>query len=115
MNLDAAKENIQPLSVGRNAALLQNALRQSDDLHSQRKQFEDEIEENINNEDPLEPWYRYLTWIEQSYPTEHKRDSGFMEVLIKCLFAFENESRYRHDHRFVKMVVKLVSSSSHQP
>ncbi|KAL5277528.1 BUB1 family protein [Megaselia abdita] len=114
MNLDAVKENIQPLSGGRNAALLQNALAHKENLDSQRKLFELEIENGKGSEDPLELWYRYLTWIEQSYPTELKRDSGFMEVLIKCLFTFENEPKYRQDFRLIKMISKLIDET-HNP
>lgn len=111
MNFDAAKENIQPLMAGRNAEMLRNALTHSEDLVAQRQTFEDEIEKNTNAEDPLDYWYKYLIWIEQSYPTEHKRDSGFMEVLTKCLFKFENEPRYRQDPRFIKLIIKLVNCS----
>lgn len=108
MNFDEAKENIQPLAAGRNAEMLRIALNHAEQLDSQRKIYEDEIEANVNSDDPLDYWYRYLIWIEQSYPTEHKRDSGFMEVLTKCLFTFEKDPRYRQDPRLIKLIIKLV-------
>lgn len=53
MDLDQAKENIQPLSVGRNVTLLHQALEHSGDLENQRKVFENAIA-NGESEDPLE-------------------------------------------------------------
>lgn len=109
MDFEDAKENIQPLAAGRNASILQASLRleSPQELLAQRRELEQAIREYSGN-DPLEPWYAYISWIEQSFPSGGK-ESGLEEVLTKCLSAFENEERYFQDRRMIKLYMKFVS------
>lgn len=63
---------------------------------------------NYQGPDPLDPWFNYIQWIEQSFP-KHGHE-GHMDKLIKdCLQLFENDKRYYQDRRFVKLWIKYVS------
>lgn len=110
MEIDDAKENIQPLSSGRNAVMLQASLEQStQNLLQLRREYERKIHE-YDGDDPLEPWYAYISWIEQSCPSGGK-ESGLDEVLQKCLSKLGDDQRYAQDRRMIKLFIKLVSKS----
>lgn len=111
MDFDNAKENIQPLASGRNVSLLQASLSQdsgqAQELLAQRKQWEEKVR-SYSGEDPLDPWYSYICWIEQSYPAGGT-GSGLQAALYQCLTKFEKDERYRQDRRFIKLFIKFVS------
>ncbi|XP_053951217.1 uncharacterized protein LOC128858751 [Anastrepha ludens] len=113
MDFDDAKENIQPLAAGRNASILHASLRveSPQELLAQRRELERVIHE-YKGDDPLEPWYAYISWIEQSFPSGGK-ESGLEEVLTKCLSRFENEERYFQDRRMIKLYMKFIDSHQH--
>ncbi|XP_018794567.1 PREDICTED: uncharacterized protein LOC108972441 [Bactrocera latifrons] len=113
MDFEDAKENIQPLAAGRNASILQASLRveSPQELLARRRELEQAIREYSGN-DPLEPWYAYISWIEQSFPSGGK-ESGLEEVLTKCLSQFENEVRYFQDRRMIKLYMKFIDSHQH--
>ncbi|KAL7735494.1 hypothetical protein ACLKA6_010530 [Drosophila palustris] len=110
MDFDNAKENIQPLASGRNVSLLQASLCQdaSQELSAQRKQLELDIK-NYSGNDPLEPWYAYIGWIEQSYPAGGS-NSGLQKVMHKCLARFEQDERYKQDPRLIKLFIKFMGN-----
>jgi hypothetical protein len=90
---ELSKENIQPLKQGRKVAKLNTILHQHQDedtarqIQGERRQFEEELRE-YSGEDPLDPWYRYIQWVEQSYPKGGKE--GQVHVLIeKCIKKFK--------------------------
>ncbi|KAH8277711.1 hypothetical protein KR018_003981 [Drosophila ironensis] len=116
MDFDDAKENIQPLASGRNASLLQASLSQesgqAQELLAQRKQWEDAVR-SYAGEDPLEPWYAYVCWIEQSYPAGGS-GSGLHAALYQCLTKFEKEKRYRQDRRLIKLFIKFMEKEKDQ-
>lgn len=116
MNLDDAKENIQPLAGGRNIRRLETALSAEsheaahEQLLAERRACEEAIRTYVGD-DPLAPWYEYVLWVEQSCPRSGK-ESALDEVIQKCLVAFDNDERYRQDARMVKLYIKYVSISS---
>ncbi|XP_050309277.1 mitotic checkpoint serine/threonine-protein kinase BUB1 beta-like [Anthonomus grandis grandis] len=110
MDFDISKENIQPLRRGRNVQILEMALQaqtnpeyQQQLLH-QRQQFELQIQ-NYQGDDPLENYYEYITWIEQSYP-KNGHEGNCTELLELCLSKFENDPRYTNDRRLCKLWIK---------
>ncbi|XP_004524951.1 uncharacterized protein LOC101463054 [Ceratitis capitata] len=113
MDFEDAKENIQPLAAGRNASILHASLRveSPQELLAQRRELEQAIH-GYNGDDPLEPWYSYISWIEQSFPSGGK-ESGLEEVLTKCLSRFENEEKYFQDRRMIKLYMKFIDSHQH--
>ncbi|KFP09609.1 Mitotic checkpoint serine/threonine-protein kinase BUB1, partial [Egretta garzetta] len=57
--------------------------------------------------DPLEPWHRYVRWMEGCLPLQEKqtRLPSLLEQLVK---TFLNNKRYHHDPRFVSCCIRLV-------
>lgn len=113
MNFEGAKENIQPLAAGRNVERLEVALNAEshqecqEELLEQRRQFELAIS-NYGGDDPLELWFEYIGWVEQSYPKSGKA-SALDDLLKKSLSKFEKDSRYTQDPRFIRLFIKYVS------
>ncbi|KAL9878023.1 bub1-related kinase isoform 1-T2 [Glossina fuscipes fuscipes] len=108
MNIDEAKENIQPLATGRNASVLQASLtmESSQELTLRRRELENEIH-NYRGDDPLSAWYNYIDWIEQSFPSGGK-ESGLKQVLVKCLDYFASDERYYQDGRMIRLFIKFM-------
>lgn len=113
MDFDTAKENIQPLASGRNAEQLETALIAESDheiqqkLYEQRKEFEKAIE-MYEGDDPLQPWYDYIVWVEQVYPKSGK-ESALHDLLSNCLALYEKDERYFQDRRMLRLYIKYVS------
>lgn len=101
------------MAGGRDAEILETAIHAESDkelqerLIEQRKQFESAIQ-NYVGDDPLELWYEYIQWVEQSYPRSGK-ETALTELLSKCLNQFENDERYNQDRRMVKLYIRYVS------
>ncbi|XP_044268700.1 mitotic checkpoint serine/threonine-protein kinase BUB1 beta-like isoform X2 [Tribolium madens] len=112
MDFDISKENIQPLRGGRNASQLGVALQAQTDMDhhrellQQQSEFEHQIE-TYTGDDPLEIWYNYISWVEQSYPKQgHEGNLG--PLLERCLCLFEKDPRYRNDRRLCKLFIKYI-------
>ncbi|VVD05107.1 unnamed protein product [Leptidea sinapis] len=116
MDIDVSKENIQPLRGGRNLTQLGTALQAQSDVDAQ-KQLQLQKEEHeaaikqYQGPDPLDPWFNYIQWVEQSFP-KHGHE-GHMDELIKdCLQLFEKDERYFQDRRLVKLWIKYIDCLS---
>lgn len=115
MEFDNAKENIQPLASGRDAERLEQAIiaeshhEMQEQILNQRIEFEKAIK-NYQGDDPLELWYEYVSWIEQTYPKSGK-ETALIDIIAKCLQEFENDERYKQDRRMIKIFIKYVSST----
>ncbi|XP_063995335.1 uncharacterized protein LOC135172851 [Diachasmimorpha longicaudata] len=107
------KENIQPLRHGRNATQLGTALRAQEDAEAQqlllqeKQKYEDAIK-NYEGDDPLEMWYEYILWVEQSYP-KSGHESHIGKLLQQCLAAFEKETKYHQDRRYIRLWINYIS------
>ncbi|KAL0113098.1 hypothetical protein PUN28_012366 [Cardiocondyla obscurior] len=107
------KENIQPLRYGRNATQLGTALRAQEDVDAQhlllqeKQMYEDAIK-NYEGEDPLENWYEYILWVEQSYP-KSGHESHIGRLLQQCLATFEKDVRYHQDRRYIRLWINYIS------
>ncbi|XP_046620322.1 uncharacterized protein LOC124305212 [Neodiprion virginianus] len=107
------KENIQPLRHGRNATQLGTALRAQEDSDAQQmlqqeKHMYEEAIKNYQGEDPLENWYDYILWVEQSFPRSG-HDSHIGRLLQQCLATFEKETKYHQDRRFIRLWINYIS------
>ncbi|NXI44647.1 BUB1 kinase, partial [Galbula dea] len=62
---------------------------------------------NYQGPDPLEPWDRYIQWVEGCLPLQEKRNRlpSLLEQLVKM---FLSDKRYHQDPRFVNYCIKLV-------
>jgi len=111
---ELSKENIQPLKHGRKIATLNNVLQGRDEdtqkvLHDERAVFETEIR-SYNGADPLDPWYRYISWVEQSYPRGGKE--GNIHILLEnCIKLFKDDQDARNDVRFLEVWLKYAAMS----
>ncbi|XP_075781985.1 mitotic checkpoint serine/threonine-protein kinase BUB1 [Pelodiscus sinensis] len=76
------------------------------ELAARERMFEAQIG-SYQGEDPLDPWDRYLQWVEGAFPYQdgQERLSASLEQLVK---AFISEKRYHQDLRFVKYCIKLA-------
>lgn len=113
MNFYMSKENIQPLRGGRNVGQLGLALQAESgaeefrrELNQQRELFINAIK-NDQGDDPLDNWYKYITWIEQSYP-KNGHEGNLIPLLEECLKKFEHDERYVNDVRFCKLWIKFI-------
>ncbi|CAG9771963.1 unnamed protein product [Ceutorhynchus assimilis] len=119
MDFDLSKENIQPLRRGRNPHQLEMALQAQTNpeyqvqLQQQKQEFEAQIT-NYQGDDPLEKYYEYIAWIEQSYP-KNGHEGNCAGVLEYCLGLYENDPRYTNDIRFCKLWIKYIDSFPNPP
>jgi len=110
-----SKENIQPLKHGRKVNTLNTVLQFRDEetqklLNEERAQFETEIR-SYAGDDPLDPWYRYISWVEQSYPKGGKK--GNIHVLLeKCIKLFKANKEALADPRFLEVWLKYAGMSA---
>ncbi|XP_067635526.1 uncharacterized protein [Eurosta solidaginis] len=81
------------------------------EILAQRRELEQAIHD-YKGYDPLDPWYAYISWIEQSFPSGGE-ESGLEEVITKCLSRFADEARYFQDRRMVKLYMKFIDSRQH--
>ena len=59
-------------------------------------------------EDPFEPWFNYILWIEQTFPKTGK-DGNLKTLLEKCIQQFKGNEHYDQDPRFFYVWMKYVS------
>lgn len=70
--------------------------------------YEDAIK-NYEGDDPLESWYEYILWVEQSYP-KSGHESHIGKLLQQCLSLFEKETKYHQDRRYIRLWINYVSN-----
>lgn len=112
MDFDLSKENIQPLRGGRNVSQLGVALQAQNDMEVQRDLLQQKTEferliRTYTGDDPLENWYNYIFWIEQSYP-KHGHEGNLTSLLENCIKLFEDAPNYVNDRRLCKLYIKYV-------
>ncbi|CAG7838355.1 unnamed protein product [Allacma fusca] len=105
---ELSKENIQPLSSGRKMSFLTHSLDESEFARISRE-MEDQIKE-YNGPDPLEPWMKYIEFLEQSCPTGGKTNAKYDHVLHRCFQFFSQVPEYRDDKRVVEVYLKAVQN-----
>ncbi|XP_076055680.1 uncharacterized protein LOC143033920 [Oratosquilla oratoria] len=110
---ELSKENIQPLKQGRKVAALSVAMDENEAkaLALTRQEFETEIR-TYSGDDPLDIWYRYALWTEQSFPKGGK-GSKLYKLIESCVMAFQFDGhsleKYANDLRFLELWVKYAS------
>ncbi|NXV51281.1 BUB1 kinase, partial [Uria aalge] len=62
---------------------------------------------NYQGTDPLDPWDRYVQWVEGCLPLQEKQNClpNLLEQLVK---VFLSEKRYHQDPRFISYCIKLA-------
>ena len=118
---ELSKENIQPLKCGRKAAVIitpmqeatgtgNTAMDRQRELKETRSAFEAEIRSSSSSSDPLSPWHRYISWVEQNFPRGGK-EGGINVLLEKCIKEFKDDERFKQDQRYLQVWTKYVRNN----
>lgn len=59
--------------------------------------------------DPLEPYYNYVSWLEQSFP-KIGRENNVVQLLEDVLVKFKDDEKYKQDVRLIQLLIKYVCS-----
>ncbi|EPS37554.1 hypothetical protein H072_8750 [Dactylellina haptotyla CBS 200.50] len=118
--IEAQKENIIPLPGGRSARALAQSILASEDTETQnldhaaaREAFENELKTADELDDPLDPYLRYVKWIQEAYT------SGGGRILERTLYRathkFEDSPEFKNDPRYLKLWITWVQTFSDAP
>ncbi|XP_058168912.1 uncharacterized protein LOC131284074 [Anopheles ziemanni] len=108
MDFEDKKENIQPLKEGRNVEQLEQAFEPIENWEKRRRLLEEEVEKYVGD-DPLQQWYEYIFWIEQTNVSSGK-PMILEDAVRRCVQKFENDPRYMQDQRFIKLCIKYIDT-----
>ncbi|KAK3300955.1 protein kinase BUB1-like protein, partial [Chaetomium fimeti] len=124
------KENIQALPSGRSAKKLAELFSQSplqpqltpspldtkDVNDSIRAEFEEELAQISESDDPLDIYDRYVRWTFDAYPTAQATPQSQLHTLLeRATKAFVSSAQYKNDPRYVKMWLHYITFFSDAP
>ncbi|TFB05841.1 Checkpoint serine/threonine-protein kinase BUB1 [Trichoderma ghanense] len=128
--IENQKENIQSLPGGRSARKLAG-LFSSSPLHKLstptptdtrnlndaiRAEFEAEIENISESDDPLDVFDRYVRWAIDAYPSaQATAESQLHTILERATKAFITSSQYKNDPRYLKLWMYYIQLFSDTP
>src|ERR1700760_4453794 len=111
--IETQKENIQSVPGGRSAkqlSLLCSPLAvkspapftQTQDLKNTiRQNFEEELQDFEDADDPLDIFDRYVKWTMDAYPTaQATAESGLLPLVERATKTFLSNSMYKNDPRY---------------
>lgn len=128
--IEGQKENIQSLPGGRSARNLANLFSPSplnklstptpsdtQNLNDAiRKEYEDELENIAESDDPLDIYDRYVRWTLDAYPSAQATpQSQLLPLLERATKAFLNSSQYKNDPRYLKLWLSYIRFFSDSP
>lgn len=108
---ELSKENVAPLSSGRNVDVLTKALISSKEhLEVERARHEQNVRDSINGigphkDDPLAPYSVFAKWVIENYPAG---SDLLVRVVEGACRRYAKEERYRDDIRFVRLWVRYI-------
>ncbi|XP_039253651.2 uncharacterized protein LOC120330794 isoform X1 [Styela clava] len=107
---ELSKENVKPVKSGRNvgciSAVLQPSKQDMERILKEKQLFEEEIIAGTKEDDPIEPWDRYLKWTIQYFPSGGN-DHTLLNLLKKMIAQFKSE-KYKNDIRYVNAWIKIA-------
>ncbi|KAF6829872.1 checkpoint protein kinase [Colletotrichum plurivorum] len=128
--IEAQKENIQALPSGRSAKKLAELFSPSP-LHKLdtptpsdtknvndciRAEYEEEIRNISESDDPLDVFDRYVRWTLDAYPSAQATPaSGLHTLLERATKAFIGSSQYKNDPRYLKLWVLYIQFFADSP
>lgn len=116
--LEAAKENVQPLAMGRRVTALSEILatphaHRESKLSATRNKFRINVELAIEDEDgdPLEAYCRLVYWTVENYPQGHSAESGLLELLEEATRVLKDVKggSLRGDLKYLKLWLLYAS------
>ncbi|KAL3419077.1 hypothetical protein PVAG01_09298 [Phlyctema vagabunda] len=124
--IENQKENIQSLPGGRSARALANLYSpllpnptpsNTRDLNdAARQEFEDELVNISESDDPLDIYDRYVRWTHDAYPSAQATpQSQLLPLLERATKAFLNSSQYKNDPRYLKLWLQYIRLFSDTP
>ena len=125
--IETQKENIQPLPGGRSAkalSLLCSPISTDKSVNlsetqrlkqTVRQEFEQELANVAEADDPLDVYDRYIKWTLDAYPSAQATpESNLLHLLERATKAFLTSSHYKNDARYLKiwlLYIRLFSDS----
>ncbi|GAB7360832.1 hypothetical protein MBLNU230_g0818t1 [Neophaeotheca triangularis] len=125
--IESHKENIQALPSGRSARALHqlysppilgaNPSPATQDAHSAaRQEFEKELQNIDEADDPLEVYDRYVKWTLDAYPSAQSTpQSQLLPLLERATKAFQASPTYKNDARYLRMWLHYIRLFSDAP
>ncbi len=116
--LEAAKENVQPLTMGRRVTTLSEILatphaHRESKISATRNKLRINVELAIEDEDgdPLEAYCRLVYWTVENYPQGHSAESGLLELLEEATRVLKDVKRgsLRGDPKYLKLWLLYAS------
>jgi hypothetical protein len=109
--IEQSKENLQPLKQGRKTAILSERLQDTASSEREhwvqgRRVFEEKILQ-YKGLDPLENWYEYIKWMQQSKLSGIGSDE-VLGVFQRCTKEFLNDVRYKNDPRYCRIWIQYA-------
>ncbi|KAM0293079.1 hypothetical protein ACHAO9_002649 [Fusarium lateritium] len=128
--IEGQKENIQSLPGGRSAKKLAQLYSPSP-LHKQstptpsdtrnvndciRAEFEEEVENIAESDDPLDVFERYVRWTLDAYPSAQATPQSQLHTLLeRATKTFIGSAQYKNDPRYLKLWVHYIHFFSDTP
>ncbi|KAJ9157429.1 Checkpoint serine/threonine-protein kinase bub1 [Pleurostoma richardsiae] len=128
--IEGHKENIQALPSGRSAKKLADLFAPSP-LHKQptstpsdtksindlqRAEFEAEIANISESDDPLDVYDRYVRWTFDAYPSAQATPASQLHTLLeRATRAFVSAAQYKNDPRYLKLWLHYIHFFSDAP
>ncbi|KAM0329827.1 hypothetical protein ACHAQA_003991 [Verticillium albo-atrum] len=128
--IEAQKENIQALPSGRSAKKLAQAFSPSP-LHKLstptptdsknvtdciRAEYEAEIANISESDDPLDVYDRYVRWTFDAYPSAQATPQSQLHTLLeRATKAFITSSQYKNDPRYLKLWILFIQFFADAP
>ncbi|EME80724.1 uncharacterized protein MYCFIDRAFT_204053 [Pseudocercospora fijiensis CIRAD86] len=116
--IEAQKENIQALPSGRSAKALAQlysppllgANPSPNDQHSERRaEFERELANIDEADDPLDVYGRYVKWTLDTYPSAQATpQSRLLPLLERATKTFQSSKEYKNDPRYLKLWLHYI-------
>lgn len=125
--IESHKENIQALPSGRSAKALAQVYSPllgvnpspsniEDANSARRKEFEKELENIDEADDPLDVYERYVKWTLDAYPSAQATpQSGLLPLLERGTKAFQSSPHYKNDSRYLKLWLHYIRLFSDAP
>ncbi|KAH9115974.1 hypothetical protein LEN26_006839 [Aphanomyces euteiches] len=110
---ELAKENVIPVSRGRNVDKLNVALAHvhSTSFQSTLNKMETDHESRIasyTGDDPIKPWLDYYKWAQENFPSDTKK---ILSILSRATDTFKSSRKYRNDIRYLKLWVAFADKA----
>jgi len=121
--IESHKENIQALPSGRSARKLADLFTRSPlaqqatptslanrpEIERARAEFEEEIKNLGESDDPLDVYDRYVKWTLDTFPSaQNTKESGLGELLERATREFVRWGEYKNDVRYLRLWVYYI-------